>query len=36
MVNMARELDEALYSPVWQQIRQPAPWEISEQLTVNS
>ncbi|WP_414624694.1 nitrogenase iron-molybdenum cofactor biosynthesis protein NifE [Calothrix sp. CCY 0018] len=36
MVNMARELDEALYSPVWQQIRQPAPWEISEQLPVNS
>ncbi|MEM6753387.1 MAG: nitrogenase iron-molybdenum cofactor biosynthesis protein NifE [Cyanobacteria bacterium P01_C01_bin.38] len=36
MVNMARELDEALYSPVWQQIRQPAPWEISEQLIVNS
>ena len=33
MVNMARELDEALYSPVWQQIRQPAPWE---QLSVNS
>ena len=37
MVNMARELDEALYSPVWQQIRQPAPWEISEQYSaVNS
>ena len=36
MVNMARELDEALYSPVWQQIRQPAPWEISEQLSVSS
>ncbi len=27
MVEMARELDEALYSPVWEQIRQPAPWE---------
>lgn len=28
MVNMARELDEALYSPVWQQVRQPAPWDM--------
>jgi len=28
MVEMARELDEALYSPVWQQVRQSAPWEI--------
>ena len=28
MVNMARELDEALYSPVWQQVRQPAPWDV--------
>ncbi len=27
MVNMARELDEALYSPVWEQVRKPAPWE---------
>ncbi|BAZ06577.1 nitrogenase MoFe cofactor biosynthesis protein NifE [Calothrix sp. NIES-3974] len=27
MLEMARELDEALYSPVWEQIRQPAPWE---------
>ncbi|WP_337884399.1 nitrogenase iron-molybdenum cofactor biosynthesis protein NifE [Fischerella thermalis] len=27
MVEMARELDEALYSPVWQQVRKPAPWE---------
>ncbi|MGG6270885.1 nitrogenase iron-molybdenum cofactor biosynthesis protein NifE [Leptolyngbya sp. AN03gr2] len=28
MIEMARELDEALYSPVWQQVRQSAPWEI--------
>jgi nitrogenase molybdenum-cofactor synthesis protein NifE len=28
MVNMARELDEALHSPVWEQIRKPAPWEM--------
>ncbi|NJK63188.1 MAG: nitrogenase iron-molybdenum cofactor biosynthesis protein NifE [Synechococcaceae cyanobacterium SM2_3_1] len=27
LVEMARELQEALFSPVWQQIRQPAPWE---------
>ncbi|MCE2696763.1 MAG: nitrogenase iron-molybdenum cofactor biosynthesis protein NifE [Anabaena sp. 49633_E8] len=27
MVEMARELTEALYSPVWKQIRKPAPWE---------
>lgn len=28
MVEMARELDEALHSPIWAQIRQPAPWEV--------
>lgn len=28
MIEMAREIDEALHSPVWQQVRQPAPWEI--------
>jgi nitrogenase molybdenum-cofactor synthesis protein NifE len=27
IVEMARELTEALYSPVWEQIRKPAPWE---------
>ncbi len=27
MIEMAKELDEALHSPVWEQIRQPAPWE---------
>ncbi len=27
LVEMARELDEALHSPIWEQIRQPAPWE---------
>lgn len=26
MVEMARELEEALYSPVWRQVRQNAPW----------
>ncbi|OUC14058.1 MAG: nitrogenase iron-molybdenum cofactor biosynthesis protein NifE [Alkalinema sp. CACIAM 70d] len=29
LIEMARELDEALYSPVWQQVRQLAPWEVS-------
>ena len=27
MVEMARELEEALYSPIWAQIRKPAPWD---------
>ncbi len=28
MVEMARELDEALHSPIWAQVRKPAPWEV--------
>lgn len=28
MVEMARELYEALYSPVWEQVRKPAPWDV--------
>lgn len=27
MVEMAREIDEALHSPIWAQVRQRAPWE---------
>ena len=27
MIEIARELEEALYSPIWAQVRQPAPWE---------
>jgi nitrogenase molybdenum-cofactor synthesis protein NifE len=27
MVEMAKELDEALHSPIWDQVRQEAPWE---------
>ncbi len=27
MLEMARELYEAVYSPVWEQVRKPAPWE---------
>ncbi|OLP16673.1 nitrogenase iron-molybdenum cofactor biosynthesis protein NifE [Leptolyngbya sp. 'hensonii'] len=30
MVEMARELDEALHSPIWAQVRKPAPWETEE------
>ncbi len=30
MVAMARELEEALYSPIWAQVREPAPWELQE------
>ncbi len=31
MLEMARELDEALFSPMWAQVRQPAPWEAGFQ-----
>lgn len=30
MVAMARELEEALYSPIWSQVRQAAPWDLEE------
>nr|OEJ73192.1 hypothetical protein BH720_21545 [Desertifilum tharense IPPAS B-1220] len=36
MVEMARELEEALYSPIWQQVRQVAPWEESAECKVLS
>jgi nitrogenase molybdenum-cofactor synthesis protein NifE len=28
IVNLVREIDRALYNPIWSQIRQPAPWEV--------
>lgn len=31
MVEMARELNEAVHSPIWRQVRKAAPWEIWEQ-----
>ena len=31
LVEMAKELEEAIYSPIWEQVRQPAPWEIWQQ-----
>lgn len=30
MIEMARELEEALYSPIWAQVRQPAPWDVPQ------
>jgi nitrogenase molybdenum-cofactor synthesis protein NifE len=27
MVALVREIDKALYNPMWQQVRKPAPWE---------
>ncbi|MBE7382436.1 MAG: nitrogenase iron-molybdenum cofactor biosynthesis protein NifE [Leptolyngbya sp. SIO1E4] len=27
MIEMAKELDEALHSPIWEQVRRTAPWE---------
>jgi nitrogenase molybdenum-cofactor synthesis protein NifE len=36
MVEMARELDEAIHSPIWEQVRRPAPWEIGIGDTQNS
>ena len=27
LIEMAKEFDRALHSPIWQQVRQPAPWE---------
>jgi nitrogenase molybdenum-cofactor synthesis protein NifE len=27
LVNLAREIDAALHSPIWEQLRRPAPWE---------
>lgn len=27
LIEMAKEFDHALHSPIWEQIRQPAPWE---------
>lgn len=29
MVELVREIDKALYNPIWQQVRRPAPWETS-------
>ncbi len=28
MVNLVREIDKALYNPMWEQVRKPAPWDL--------
>ncbi|MEJ2108184.1 MAG: nitrogenase component 1, partial [Acidiferrobacteraceae bacterium] len=28
MVALVKEIDKALYNPVWEQVRKPAPWEV--------
>ena len=33
MVEMARELDEALHSPIWSQVRAIAPWNTEDDVT---
>ena len=30
MVKLVEEIDKALYNPVWEQVRRPAPWENSD------
>lgn len=32
MVELVREIDKALYNPVWAQVRKPAPWELPAQV----
>ena len=32
MVTMIAEIDKALFNPVWQQVRTPAPWETEDAL----
>ena len=28
LIEMAKEFDHALHSPIWEQVRQPAPWSF--------
>ena len=32
MVTMIAEIDKALFNPVWDQVRTPAPWETQDAL----
>ncbi|WP_299485610.1 bifunctional nitrogenase iron-molybdenum cofactor biosynthesis protein NifEN [Acaryochloris sp. IP29b_bin.137] len=32
MIEMAKELDEALHSPIWSQVRRQAPWEKTSRI----
>ena len=34
MVEMVAEIDKALFNPVWQQVRTPAPWDAADPLLV--
>ncbi|NSL54894.1 nitrogenase iron-molybdenum cofactor biosynthesis protein NifE [Uliginosibacterium aquaticum] len=29
MVELVQEIDKALYNPIWEQVRKPAPWELA-------
>ncbi|NJL99573.1 MAG: nitrogenase iron-molybdenum cofactor biosynthesis protein NifE [Synechococcaceae cyanobacterium SM2_3_2] len=29
LLTLAREIDAALHSPIWEQVRRPAPWDLS-------
>jgi nitrogenase molybdenum-cofactor synthesis protein NifE len=28
IVNLVHEIDKALYNPIWEQVKRPAPWEL--------
>jgi len=32
MVTMIEQIDKALFNPVWQQVRTPAPWDTEDRL----
>ncbi len=29
IVDLVREIDKAIYNPIWEQVRKPAPWETA-------
>jgi nitrogenase molybdenum-cofactor synthesis protein NifE len=36
MIEMAKELDEALHSPIWAQVRKPAPWDADKPIAIGA
>lgn len=34
MIDLVREIDKALYNPIWEQVRKPAPWEMPAPVVV--
>ncbi len=32
LLTLAREIDAALHSPIWEQVRRPAPWDLAPEL----